>query len=346
MVGEYTVVVPAYNAAATLASCLQALKQARPAPAEIIVSDDASTDGTVALAKAFGAKVISNASNRGPAAARNRGALAASSGIVVFVDADVVVDPAAPGLLAEAVSDADVKAAFGAYAPTSDVKNLAGRYANLRHHYIHRSASERSTQASTFWSGLGAVDRMTFLAVGGFDKSYARPCIEDVEFGLRLRRAEWQITIVPEAMGQHLKNWTLRSLWETDIRHRALPWSELICQGLITGTLNTTKAEKFRTLLALATVSSLVCPLLFGLPLLSVPFILLIAFALANRNFLRVLLRDSLALAAAGLFLHLFYYCYAAATFAVVACVHRMEKLAAPRGARLELKRLAVLSRD
>ena len=75
---QVTVIVPAYNAAGTLPSCLTALaNQSYPRSAyEVIVVDDGSTDATAAIASDAGVSVITQP-NVGPAAARNRGAAAA-----------------------------------------------------------------------------------------------------------------------------------------------------------------------------------------------------------------------------------------------------------------------------
>ena len=56
----YSVVIPAYNAEPTVARVVEALRAQAPAPAEIIVVDDASTDGTSAAATAAGATVVAN----------------------------------------------------------------------------------------------------------------------------------------------------------------------------------------------------------------------------------------------------------------------------------------------
>ena len=82
-----SVIIPAYNAEATLGRCLSSLhRQSRP-PDEIIVVDDGSTDGTAKVAQRHGARIISQG-NAGPAAARNVGARAASGEVLLFTDAD------------------------------------------------------------------------------------------------------------------------------------------------------------------------------------------------------------------------------------------------------------------
>ena len=86
-----SVVVPAFNAAATLGECLGALigQSLARGDYEIIVVDDGSSDATREIAAASGVVVIGQP-NQGPASARNRGIAAASAPWVAFTDADCV----------------------------------------------------------------------------------------------------------------------------------------------------------------------------------------------------------------------------------------------------------------
>ena len=303
---RYSAVVPAFDAAATLEACLGALTSAVPAPAEIIVYDDGSTDRTREIALHHGAVVVrGDRAQAGPAVGRNAAARVATSPILVFVDADVVAEPDAPGRLAAALTDG-VVASFGAYGDRARVSRLAGRYANLRHHHTHVTAP---LEASTFWAGLGAVDAEAFRRVGGFDEQFARPSIEDVELGLRLRR-EGGIRIVRQARGHHLKNWNLRQLWRTDITRRAVPWSVLMAEGRIPATLNTGASERTKSALALAVLGALLASP-FSPVMLLLGAAALAAYLALNGAFLRLLATDSARLLAAGSALHLAYHVYA-----------------------------------
>lgn len=327
----YSVVIPAYQAGATLPHCLDALAKARPAPDEVIVFDDGSHDETGAIAEAWGATVLRNdGPNKGPAHGRNAGVVAASTDIVVFVDADVSVCPDAPGRLSSAVGESeDVVAAFGAYGDvcSKQVTNMAGRYANLRHHHVHMDAAGKSgvSEASTFWSGLGAVDRTAFLAAGGFDEDYEKPCIEDVELGLRMREAGGRVMLVAAARGDHMKDWTLKQLWRTDVLQRAVPWSHLIADGRISPTLNTGSAERTKSgaahlvwLLGVAALLALpfsgVVSAVLGLGAVAAGAV----YVLMNRRFLRLLGTHSVGTAVAGGGLHWLYHCYASLTYVFV----------------------------
>jgi glycosyltransferase involved in cell wall biosynthesis len=89
---KITVVLPAKNEAGGLPKTLHALRTLLP-QAEIIVSDDGSTDQTAALARAAGARVISAPYSMGNGAAIKRGARAATGEVIVFMDADGQHDP-------------------------------------------------------------------------------------------------------------------------------------------------------------------------------------------------------------------------------------------------------------
>lgn len=83
-----SVIVPAYNEAERIASCIQALKrQTIQFPYEIIVSDNGSLDETASIAKAFGVRVVST-SMKGYSYALRQGVRSSSSDLIAIIDAD------------------------------------------------------------------------------------------------------------------------------------------------------------------------------------------------------------------------------------------------------------------
>jgi glycosyltransferase involved in cell wall biosynthesis len=85
-----SVVIPARDAAETVGGVLEALAAQEPAPAEVIVVDDASRDGTAAIAEQHGAKVVRVERSRSAGGARNRGWDEATGDVVVFLDSDAI----------------------------------------------------------------------------------------------------------------------------------------------------------------------------------------------------------------------------------------------------------------
>ena len=96
---DISVVVPVRNAASTLPALLTSLAdQDCDESYEVIVADDASTDGSVAVARDFARELAmvtcELGRHRGPGPARNVGVERASAAIVAFCDADDIVDRA------------------------------------------------------------------------------------------------------------------------------------------------------------------------------------------------------------------------------------------------------------
>lgn len=88
MKAKVSVIIPCYNAEKTIGKTLGSLKSQTFKDFELIVVDDASTDGSASIAKANGAKVISLSNHAGPAAVRNAGLKKASGSIILFTDSD------------------------------------------------------------------------------------------------------------------------------------------------------------------------------------------------------------------------------------------------------------------
>lgn len=87
---KISVIIAAYNAERYIAKAIESCLSQTYAPHEIIVIDDASTDGTAAVAESFPSpvRVIRLAENMGVAAARNRGVQASTGDWLAFLDAD------------------------------------------------------------------------------------------------------------------------------------------------------------------------------------------------------------------------------------------------------------------
>ncbi len=91
-----SIVVPAYNAAASIAACVESLLAIRfPRDQyEIIVVDNASADLTPRILERFGEAIrVVSQPKRGPAAARNAGIHAAHGTLLALTDADCRADP-------------------------------------------------------------------------------------------------------------------------------------------------------------------------------------------------------------------------------------------------------------
>jgi rSAM/selenodomain-associated transferase 2 len=169
-----SVIVLALDEEVRLPACLAAL--AGQSPHELIVSDGASADGTVAIASAAGARVVAGERGRAPQA--NRGAAAATGDVLLFLHADTRLAPGALEFieLTLATEPAVVGGSFTiSFDDPRPLYRLLAALGNL-HHLVSRS----------LYGDRGIfVRREAFAAVGGFRPL---PIMEDYDFGRRLQR--------------------------------------------------------------------------------------------------------------------------------------------------------------
>ncbi len=81
-----TIVIPTKNEEAHLSCLLESIRKQTLQPAEIIVADAGSTDQTRVIATSYGARIVEGGM---PGPGRNRGAAAAQTDLILFLDADV-----------------------------------------------------------------------------------------------------------------------------------------------------------------------------------------------------------------------------------------------------------------
>jgi glycosyltransferase involved in cell wall biosynthesis len=317
-----SIIIPAYNAREHLDRCLDALLASSYASCEIIVVDDGSTDDTAEMARAKGVTVIERTRQAGPGAARNEGALQAKGEILLFIDADVLVTEGTVALVAKRFAEnPDVDALFGSYDDNPSEENFLSQYKNLSHHYVHQQSSE---EAVTFWAGCGAVRKEVFDRAAGFDQErYARPSIEDIELGYRMKKMGCKILLDKALQVKHLKRWTLESLLRADILHRAVPWSMLMLEtDQIVDDLNLQWRSKASACLAGLLFVMLGLALfrgefLYGAALLAVILVVL------NLDFYRFLFhRRGLVFTALSFFMHILYYIYSGLSFVLCWTIH------------------------
>lgn len=157
-------IVPAYNEELELPRALAAIRAAAEAstqPYEIIVVDDASTDGTAEVAKSVGAVVVP-VQYRHIAAVRNAGARAAKGDVFIFVDADTFILPAhVAGVRAALAAGC---AGGGARIITDGLVPLWGRVFVRVFSALYFAAANLGAGAFLF------TTRENFEAVGGFDE--------------------------------------------------------------------------------------------------------------------------------------------------------------------------------
>jgi GT2 family glycosyltransferase len=333
MTGEaigISVIVPGLDVSSMIEPCLVALGASTIEFEEILFFDDGSTDGSGERAAGQGARVIRNGGRPlGPGAGRNRAAGEARGDWLLFVDADVVVQPDAARMLLDAAQRSGAVAAFGSYDDRPAALGIASQYANLRHHFVHQNGAGES---ATFWAGLGLIRRDIFLEFGGFDENYRKPSIEDIELGSRLVAAGFRICLEKRALATHLKAWTVKRLWLTDIFARAIPWATLIAdRKSASAGLNGSRAEQLAAVAAHMVLFGLLVAL-FSPGGLLIAGLALVVYLILIRRFAALLYKKLPMHAVAGaLILHWMYHIYASQIFGWVMLARRGKRLVRQR---------------
>jgi poly-beta-1,6-N-acetyl-D-glucosamine synthase len=213
-----TVLIPAYNESAVIATSIGATLAADYPELEVLVLDDGSTDRTeaAALAAAGGdprCRVLRDPVNRGKAEQLNVGFAQAVHGLVVVTDADTHMHPSAIRHLVARMASSPLLAAVAA-AP-----HVTNRGRFICAMQVLEAAAIigliRRTQSLTGRVGvvagvLGIFHRERVLAVGGYD---GRMATEDIELTWRLLMAGWQTGFEPRALVGMEVPTTLRALW-------------------------------------------------------------------------------------------------------------------------------------
>ncbi len=201
---EFSIIIPAYNATATLRRCLdtvqhQSIDRSRY---EIIVVDDGSNDQSASIAteilKDNSLSNVIKVPHGGQAAARNAGAQIARGDLILFTDADCAPLPDWIERLASAFEDRQVAGAKGTYCTRQTA--LVARFVQQEYQDKYdRMARQVTIDFIDTYSA--AYRRNVFLAHGGFDPSIAID--EDQEFSFRLAAHGQRLIFVPQAIVAH-----------------------------------------------------------------------------------------------------------------------------------------------
>jgi glycosyltransferase involved in cell wall biosynthesis len=312
-----SVVMPVFNGAGFLTKSLPALVAAAGDEAtEIIVVDDASTDESAKIAFDYADKVIRLEKTAGSAEARNRGVAEAAGEICFFVDADVAVKADSIRFVRDFfLENPEFAAVIGSYDDSPAEPDFFSQYRNLIHHYFHQAGH---LESETFWTGCGAVKKKVFLEINGYDgKRYARPSVEDIEFGYRMRGKGYRIRLAGEFQAKHLKKWSLVEIVRTDIFFRAVPWSRLLLENTQRRhTLNTDFGQKLSALLTWLMLTTFAAGFFFR-PSLLIALGSLSGIIFLNRRLHKFFLKKKGVIFTLGAFLmQILYYVYCSSVFA------------------------------
>jgi len=223
---ELSVAIVSYNAREELSACLESIYGGVHPDLEVIVADNASTDGSASMVRDRfpQADLVTLESNVGFSRANNVCWRRAESDLIVFLNADTIVPQGAfermlvlmrtrteLGALGPLLrnDDGSVQMSFGSMlSPTSELgqKIVNAGYRNgagpLRRYVERRHARERTVD----WvSGACLVTRRSLLeTIDGFDEAFFLYS-EDVDLCARIRKTGAKILFTPQIEITHLK---------------------------------------------------------------------------------------------------------------------------------------------
>jgi biofilm PGA synthesis N-glycosyltransferase PgaC len=195
-----SVIVPAYNEAASVADTIRSLQVQTLRPAEIIVVDDCSTDGTGEIARSLGVTVICPPKNTGSkAAAQNYALEQIQDRCVMAIDADTTLAPDAIEKLFAAFQDPGVAAACGFVLPRH-VQTVweRGRYIEYLFAFTFYKQVQDYYRRPLISSGCFSMYRTdTLKQCGGWP---ARTLAEDMDLTWTFFEAGYGVRFIPEAI--------------------------------------------------------------------------------------------------------------------------------------------------
>jgi len=205
------VIVVNYNGREHLGRCLESVLVQQPPPAEVVVVDNASRDGS-ADALPPGVTLLRQPGNRGFAAAANAGLARTTAPFVLTLNPDVEL---LPGCLAAAVAALDADRTLGSVAPRVLRAAAPGRIdatgigltstfgqINCEHDLREEQAASEPRAVLGPLGGVALWRRQALSETGGFCEDYFLYW-EDFDLALRLERAGYGCHSVPRARALH-----------------------------------------------------------------------------------------------------------------------------------------------
>ena len=179
---KISVVIPAYNRAATIGRAIASVSKQTVAPHEIIVVDDGSDDATAEVVKTYDGVLLLRQNHQGVSAARNNGAMMSEGEWIAFLDSD---DAWMPDKLEKQIRFHETHPELPiSYTDERWIRNgkevpVAAKFAKYEGDIFERCLDDCIVAPSSVM-----VKKVFFDRFGGFDESFE--VCEDYELWLRM----------------------------------------------------------------------------------------------------------------------------------------------------------------
>jgi glycosyltransferase involved in cell wall biosynthesis len=268
-----SVIIPNHNGEKTIGLCLEAAYNSDFNNFEIVVVDDCSVDGSIAIIAQYPCRLIRLSEHGGASKARNTGAENSRGDILFFIDADCLLQP---DTLAKAAS-ASMKSGSevvigGTYTWLPYDQNFFSIFQSV---YIHYSETKNVQDPDYIATHAMLIRADIFKRSGGFNEEFM-PILEDVELSHRLKRMGYRLRMDSGIQVQHIFNFTLAKSFRNGIR-KTKYWSIYSLQNkdLLSDSGTASQEFKFNVLSCFANLVFLLLGLLLHNWIFVVPFLLL-----------------------------------------------------------------------
>lgn len=212
---KISIIVTNWNGLSLLKKYLPDVIKNSPEAQEIIVSDDASADGSVDYLKELKKdcsrlKIIAHKENIGFGANTNHAVKAAKGDLVILLNSDIKPFPGYIKNTLHHFSDPNV---LGVGFSEKGHENWGDIY--WKNGYLqHRPGVSTGQAHSTGWLSGGSciLNRDLFLKLGGFDPVYKPFYFEDLDFGLRATKSGLKLIWEPKAIVEHRHEQTMSKI--------------------------------------------------------------------------------------------------------------------------------------
>jgi glycosyltransferase involved in cell wall biosynthesis len=253
---QVSVIIPVYKGADTMPLVLEALYKSTFRDFEAVVVNDCSPDNTLEvldrLAPKYPHHLVDFSENLGVSKARNAGVRAARGEIIIFIDADCLVEPETLERCVAALGG-DCTCVGGAYTKIPWDKDFFSTFQSLYIHHVETKVEVPDYVATHCM----AIRKSVFEEFGGFVEDYFighAASVEDVEFSHRLVEAGHTLCSPNDILVKHMfrfnlkksvtnaikksKYWTMYSLQNRDVMQDSGAASYELKINVFTQTLN------------------------------------------------------------------------------------------------------------
>lgn len=271
-----SIIIPVHNCRRTIAQCLDSLVQIDHPSFEIIIVDDGSTDETPAICGAYSQVRLVRVRKGGPSKARNTGIAIARGDFVAFTDGDCIVEPGWLAELEKGFTSPEIAGVGGNQnCPKDDTQMGVAIHGFLKcigfvSDYVKTDIQVIETHHNPTCNVMYRKD--VLKEVQGFNEDLWPG--EDVELDLQIRRRGYKLIYNPAACVAHYRPATYRGFARMLYRYGA-------AQGYLVRKYGLFRLVHYVPIvvfagLALLAVFSLRSPLVWAVPLLALPCLVLI----------------------------------------------------------------------